>query len=142
MSMRAIGTFEVQTWDEKPYDLLPGGAKLSRASVTQTFDGDLRGIGTAEFLLMYPEDGPATFVGMQRIVGAVLDRDGSFTLRADGTVEGGVARGRWAVVPGSGSDGLRGIYGTGEFTAATGPLASFALEYGFHWPIVGMPVYG
>ncbi len=46
MSTHATGTFEVKTWDEKLYDEIDGAAKLTRASVTQSFHGDIEGEGS------------------------------------------------------------------------------------------------
>jgi DNA-binding NarL/FixJ family response regulator len=36
--MKAHGSFELASWQEDTYDDLGGGAKLTRASVTQTFE--------------------------------------------------------------------------------------------------------
>lgn len=38
MSMHATAIFEIKTWDEKPYQEIEGGSKLTRASVTKTYD--------------------------------------------------------------------------------------------------------
>jgi hypothetical protein len=40
MSRHATATFKVKSWDEKPYDELDEGPKLTRASVTKTFEGE------------------------------------------------------------------------------------------------------
>ncbi len=45
MSTHAMGTLDVKTWDETPYDEIGGGAKLTRASVTQSFSWGYRGRG-------------------------------------------------------------------------------------------------
>ena len=34
MSTHATAVFEIKTWDEKPYQEMEGGSKLTRASVT------------------------------------------------------------------------------------------------------------
>ena len=44
----ATGQFEVTLWQENTYRELEGGGKLTRASVTQTFSGDISGSGDAE----------------------------------------------------------------------------------------------
>ena len=38
MSTHAQGTFEIQSWDEKPYVEHDDGRKLTRASVSQSFN--------------------------------------------------------------------------------------------------------
>ena len=41
----------VNEWDEKPYNEIEGEPKLTRASVTQTYQGDIVGEGTVEYLI-------------------------------------------------------------------------------------------
>src|ERR1700687_2076829 len=69
MAAKAAGTFEVTAWDERPYLELADGRKLTRARVTQRFSGDIQGEGSVEWLMFYRQDGAATFVGMQHVVG-------------------------------------------------------------------------
>lgn len=129
MSQRATGKFEVKSWDEKPYEELDGGGKLTRARVTQSAHGDLEGEGVVEYLMAYRADGTAQFVGMQRVVGSLGGRQGSFVLQIEGTYDGGRAKGDWSVVSGSGTGELRGLKGTGGFEAPHGPTASITLDY-------------
>jgi hypothetical protein len=131
MSSRATGTFEVKSWDEHPYLEIEDGGKLTRASVTQSFTGDIEGEGAVEWLMCYRKDGTADFVGLQRVVGRIGDRSGSFVLQNTGTFDGKQAKGPWSVVPGSGTGNLRGLRGKGEFGAPHGPKASFTLDYDF-----------
>jgi hypothetical protein len=131
MSTHATGTFDGKTWDEKPYSEVDGGAKLSRASVTNAFHGDIEGEGTLEYLLIYRDDGSASFVGVERVVGRVGGRLGSFVLQHGGTYEGGTAKATWFVVPGSGTGDLRGLRGEGGLVAQHGPSASYTLDYDF-----------
>jgi len=60
---------------------------------------------------------------------AVGDREGSFVVESHGTYDGELARGRWTIVPGSGTDELRDIQGEGAWEAPHGPEASFELDY-------------
>ena len=108
MSTHAKDSFEVKTWDENPYDETDGGLKLTRASVTKSFRGGIEGEGTLEYLMVYPGGGYAKFVGLERVVGRLGDRWGSFVLEHSGTFEGGVAEASWSMVPGSGTGELRG----------------------------------
>ena len=102
MSNGATATFQVKSWDEKPYDEVEEGPKLTRARVTKSFQGDIEGEGAVEYLMVHREDGSASFVGLERIVGRVGERSGSFVLQHTGTFEGGTAKAEWIVVPGSG----------------------------------------
>ncbi len=131
MSTHAKGTFEIKGWEESPYEELAGDAKLTRASVAQAFTGDLEGEGSVEWLMCYREDQTADFVGLQRFVGRLGERSGSFVMQTQGTFDGSEARGRLEVVERSGTDELAGITGTGAFTAPRGPEASVELDYDF-----------
>src|SRR5438477_7731508 len=113
MTTHATGTFEVKSWNEKPYEEIGEGAKLTRASVTQSFQGDIEGEGTVEYLMMYPNEKFASFVGMHRLVGRVGGQSGSFVLQLSGTFEGGLAKADWFVVAGSGTGELLGLRGEG-----------------------------
>ncbi len=131
MSTHAKGRFEVKTWDENPYDETDGGLKLTRASVTKSFRGGIEGEGTLEYLMVYPGDGSAKFVGLERVVGRLGDRWGSFVLEHSGTFEGGVAEASWSVVPGSGTGELRGLRGEGGFASADAQRYPITLDYDF-----------
>ena len=129
MSTHAQGTFEIQSWDENPYVELDGARKLTRASVAQAFSGDLEGEGSVEWLMCYREDKTADFVGLQRFVGRLGSRSGSFVMTTQGTFDGEKATGALAVVDGSGTDQLSGITGGGAFVAPHGSTPSLDLDY-------------
>jgi len=61
MSTHATATFELKSWEEKPYDEMEGGPKLTRASNTKSFKGDIKGEGTLEYLMVYRDDGLGQF---------------------------------------------------------------------------------
>ncbi len=50
-------------------------------------------------------------------------------LQSAGTFDGKEAKGELSVVPGSGTGELRGLRGSGEFSAPLGSTASIALDY-------------
>ena len=131
MSTQAAGGFKVKSWDEKPFKELEGGGKLTRATVTQAFHGDIDGDGEVEFLMSYRLDKTATFVGLQYVSGRIADRFGSFVLQVTGTFDGGTAKGEWSVVRGMGTGDLRDLSGKGRFEAPHGPDATSSLDYEF-----------
>ena len=131
MSERATATFQVQGWDEKPFSEIDGGSKLTKVSVTKAFKGDIEGVGTLEYLMAYRDDGSASFIGLERVVGSIGDRSGSFVLQHSGTFEGGVATDTWFVVPGSGTGELRGLRGEGGFASAHADEYPITLDYDF-----------
>ena len=79
MKNTAKARFSIKTWDEKPFaegDDLP---KLTRATVAKTFSGDIAAEGHVEYLMMYRADGSATFAGLERVVGRIGKKAGTFT---------------------------------------------------------------
>jgi hypothetical protein len=131
MGDSATGTFKIESWSEDGYGELDGGGKLTRARVEQAISGAIEGAGAVEWLMCYRPDKTADFVGFQRIDGRIGDRSGSVVLTSNGTFDGQEARGDLAIVAGSGTGDLRGLRGTGRFTAPLGSEASVTLDYDF-----------
>jgi Protein of unknown function (DUF3224) len=129
MASRADSSFKIESWKEDPYVEGEGSVKLTRASVKQRFDGDIAGEGEVEWLMCYRPDATADFVGLQRVVGRVGEREGTFVLQSRGTFDGKTASGPLAVVAGSGTGGLEGITGRGELIAPMGGTPRLTLEY-------------
>jgi hypothetical protein len=82
--MHAKGSFEVKNWDEQPLLDENGEPKATRAVVARSFDGDIAGEGTVEWLMGYRQDGTATFVGLERFVGRLGALSGSVLLQHTG----------------------------------------------------------
>jgi Protein of unknown function (DUF3224) len=132
MPTHATGIFKIAGWDERTYTEIEGGGKLSQASVKQSFSGDIEGEGAVEWLMCYRPDETAEFIGLQRIVGRLGGRSGSFVLlQTAGIFDGREARGALSVVPGSGTGNLRGLRGEGQFSAPLGSEAAVTLDYDF-----------
>lgn len=129
MKKTANARFAIKKWDEKPYNEGQDLPKLTRASVTKTFDGDLEGEGQVEYLMMYRSDGSASFVGLERFVGRIGGTTGAFVLQRTGVFEGGVAKETYTVVPGSGTGELRGLRGEGRTALGHGTEYPFTLTY-------------
>jgi hypothetical protein len=128
---KATGSFENVSWDEDAYEDLGDGAKLTSASVAQTFTGDVEGDAAVRWLMAYRGDGTAHFVGLHRIRGAVSGRTGTFLMETIGEFDGTVASWGATVVPGSAMGELEGLSGQGTFKAPHGSTASFELELSF-----------
>ena len=129
MKKRASAQFAIKSWDEKPYSEGPDLPKLTRASVTKTFTGDIDGEGLVEYLMMYRSDGSATFVGLERFVGRIDGKTGSFVLQRSGAFEGGLAKESYSVIPGSATGELRGLQGEGTTAVGHGMEHPFTLDY-------------
>jgi hypothetical protein len=131
MASHACSRFQVKSWDEQPYGEVEGLPKLTRVSATYSYEGDIEGNGAVEFLMMYREDGSASFSGMERVTGRIGDRAGTFVFQGGGTFESNMARGSWQVVAGSGTGDLRGLRGEATMVATVGQEAELTLEYTF-----------
>src|SRR2546425_687448 len=129
MQRGANARFAIKHWDEKPYSEGKDVPKLTRASVTKTFTGDIEGEGQVEYLMMYRSDGSATFVGFERVVGRLAGKAGSFVLQRTGVFEAGVAKESYSVVPGSGTGELRGLRGEGATAVGHGMEHPMTLTY-------------
>jgi Protein of unknown function (DUF3224) len=129
MTTSASATFTLDGWDEAPYEELADGRKLTRASVKQTFSGDIDGAGAVEWLMAYRPDATADYVGLQRITGTLGGRSGTFVLSTEGTFDGQEAAGTWTVLAGSGTEELTGLTGTGTFSAPSGGEPTVSLDY-------------
>jgi Protein of unknown function (DUF3224) len=129
MASHAAGTFTVKEWDESPIQELADGTKLTKAKMTFDFGGDVAAEGVCESVMYYRADGTAVFTGLQRTVGQVGGRDGSFVLQADGEFAAGEARTRWQIIEGSGTGDLAGLRGSGSSVAGSGPAGTFSLDF-------------
>jgi hypothetical protein len=131
MTHTANARFAIKSWDEKPYSEGQDLPKMTRASVTKTFTGDIAGDSQVEYLMIYRSDGTATFVGLERITGRIGNRTGSFVLQRTGAFEGGQAKESYSVVPGSATGDLRGLVGEGTSSVGHGMEHPFVLTYDF-----------
>ena len=131
MKQTANARFAIKTWDEKAYSEGQGLPRLTRASVTKTFTGEIEGEGQVEYLMMYRSDGSATFVGFERIIGRIGTKSGAFVLQRSGVFEGGQAKESYSVVPGSATGELRGLRGEGSSSVGHGTEHPFTLDYEF-----------
>ena len=129
MKHRLNARFAIKSWDEKPYSEGEGLPKLTRATVTKTFTGDLDGEGHVEYLMMYRSDASATFVGLERVVGRLGGKAGTFVLQRTGVFEGGQAKETYSVIPGSGTGELQGLRGEGTSAVGHGTEHPFTLNY-------------
>ena len=119
---RATGWINVISYDPKSQD----DTGISEVHVTEEFTGGLTGTGSARFLMVTNADGGVYFTGMERFIGIIAGRDGSFILRNTGILKEGEVTSEWLVIPGSATGGLTGLRGTG----GTNP-AGYFLDFWF-----------
>jgi hypothetical protein len=129
MKRTANARFTIKSWDEKVCREDQDLPKLTLASVTKVYSGDIRGEGQGEYLMMYRSDGSATFVGLERVVGGIAGKSGSFVLQRQGVFEGGQAKESYSVIFGSGTGELAGLVGEGRSAVGHGMEQPFMLDY-------------
>ena len=128
---RATGHTEVTIYEPTAYDEAANGPSLVEIRVDETFSGDIEGEGSARVIQAARKDGSATFVGIERVRGALGGRKGSLLLQTNGSLHGRLVEAEWFVVPGSGTGDLRGLRGEGGFKAQLGEHGSVWLDYYF-----------
>ena len=126
---QALGGFEVTAWQENSYDEGPGLPKMTWVHATMRFTGDVDGNAILAFLMMYRDDGTASYAGLHRITGRVHDKSGSFVIQETGVFDGRVSRGKWTLVPGSGTGELKNLNGSGSASATSKTDSSYTLDY-------------
>jgi hypothetical protein len=131
MNTNGKATFASKTWEETPYIEMDAGRKLTRVHAVFTYEGDIEGEGTVDYLMAYSPDGTGNFVGLERIVGRIGDQSGSFVAQHTGTFDPKSVKTRWDFVPGLGTDGLDGITGGGNLLLEGHGPYPFTFDYHF-----------
>ena len=127
--MLTNATFKILSWDEESFDEPEDGTKLTRAHVRKSFHGDLSGTGNLMYVMTYLNSEEASFTGFEKVVGSLGGRTGSFVLRHTGSYDGEKATSEYEVVPGSGTNELAGLSGTGEFSAGHAEEHDMTFDY-------------
>lgn len=130
MSSKIKTTFKIDSWEEDPFSQSVNGPKLNRASVKQTYSGDLEARSTIEYLMTTFEDETSTFIGIEEVIGKLKGKSGSFLFEHNGTHQGGIAKSSFKIIANSGTGELSGIQGSGSYEA-THEKAEMKLEYHF-----------
>jgi hypothetical protein len=122
--MKTTATYAPTKWDEQPYEQISTEMKMTRASAEFAFKGQMEGQGLVEYLMFYkhvddhdPHKSEAAYVGLIRFKGSLNGKAGSFVMEDRGTFEGRTAKSALMIIPGSGTDELKGIGGTGTYVA-------------------------
>ena len=129
MKNNGQASFKATSWEETPYQEFEGGRKLTRVHAIFTYEGDIEGEGTVDYLMAYGPEGVGNFFGMERIIGRVGDRSGSFVAQHNGTFDPKAVHTQWTFVPGLGAGELEGITGGGELTLEGHGPYPFIFEY-------------
>jgi len=112
MPHRATGTFDVKVTPQTPEEKV-GDPTVGRMSLDKQFHGDLEASSKGQMLSVVTETpGSAGYVAMERVVGTLHGRTGSFALQHNGTMTRGAPQLVVRVVPDSGTGQLLGLVGT------------------------------
>lgn len=130
MSKQITIPFQVTTWDAQPFDETTESPTLSRVTVKKTFDAEnFKGESAGELLMCASDDGAAGYTIMDRFFVEFDGRKGSFVAIHGGMTDEMRAYGK--IVPGSGTEDLKGISGTLEFKS-DGDGKRIILDYTFN----------
>jgi hypothetical protein len=111
MTVHATGKFEV-TRAPIGTDDKAEGSTLGRLAIEKRFDGDLVGGSKGEMITaMTGTEGSAGYVAIERFLGTLHGRTGSFVLQHGGIMTRGAPQLTILVVPDSGTDQLVGLAG-------------------------------
>ena len=131
MATQAKGTFEVKVTPLAQEENV-GDPTVGRLSLDKQFHGDLEA-GSKGQMLAVGSGAPgasAGYVAMERVIGTLHGKRGTFALQHSGTMAQGSSQMTIAVVPGSGTDQLTGISGKLAVTV-TGGKHFYEFEYSF-----------
>jgi hypothetical protein len=125
MPNRASCTFKIDSWEDSTWDQQDGVA-LAKARLSKTFSGDLEGHSVVEMLSCQGSTEPSrAYVAIERIVGRLQDRSGSFVLLHAASAAGI----SWTIVPDTATDELRGLRGSAQLAIGPDGGHSMTLEY-------------
>ena len=122
--MKAIGTYTVKKWEEKLYDQISSEMKMTKATVEYSMSGQIEGSAHVEYLILYKyfdehdqHKSSAMYIGLIRFTGKIQGKEGNFVFEDHGTFENGAASSTLQIIAGSGMGELKGIQGTGRYSA-------------------------
>ncbi len=115
MHKNAKGAFRVKLVPEKSDDY------IARMALEKTFQGDLEATSQGQMLSATTEvQGSAGYVAMERVVGTLHGRHGTFLLQHSGSMTRGTSHLTVSVVPDSGTGELAGLSGEMEIHVSDG----------------------
>lgn len=131
MIQTAQATFQIQCLEMNPFGESRGGPELTRSSYRLTYDGDLKGEGILEELKVRFSEKRAATTGLMKFTGRVGDFHGSFVLSHTGKFVNGRMTSTQTVVPGSATEGLKGLRGAMRHDSGSTGRAFAEFRYRF-----------
>jgi hypothetical protein len=122
--MKASATYKVEKWKEETWKDISPEVKMTKASVEFSFQGEIEGKTTVEYLMFYKyfnakdqHKALAEYVGMMQFDGKLNGKSGSFALEDKGVFEAGAAQSTLKILEGSATNELKGIKGIAQYRA-------------------------
>lgn len=133
MTEHAKGPFDVKLAPQPlAFDDSDEGAARGRMSLDKHFHGDLEAVSKGEMLsAMTATQGSAGYVAIEKVVGTLGGRRGTFVLQHFATMTRGAPRLEIVVVPDSGTGDLAGLVGTMHIVIAEGGKHFYEFDYDF-----------
>ncbi len=133
MTEHAKGPFDVKLAPVAlAFDDSDDGAARGRMSLDKHYHGDLEASSKGEMLsAMTGTQGSAGYVAIEKVVGTLGGRRGTFVLQHFATMTRGAPRLEIVVVPDSGTGDLAGLVGTMHIVIADGGKHFYEFDYDF-----------
>jgi hypothetical protein len=134
MTQLAKGPFDVRL-NPQPLAIEDDGegAARGRMSLDKHFHGDLEATSKGEMLsAMTGTQGSAGYVAIEKVVGTLGGRRGTFVLQHFATMTRGAPRLEIVVVPDSGTGDLAGLVGVMNIVIAEGGRHFYEFDYDFN----------
>jgi Protein of unknown function (DUF3224) len=126
MQNRANCSFTIDSKDDSAIDWAGGSMDHSRWA--KTFTGELSGTSVVELILGTLDTGAMVYVGVERFDCELSGRKGSFVISHSATMLGSDYEMILTIVPGSGTDELKGISGRAEITPDHDLILDYDIE--------------
>lgn len=126
-----MATETVGTMDEQNTRELPGGGKITYATMDSTMSGDITGECHSTMIMLYADDSHAKYHGYQTIDGSVGGKKGTTVFWFEGGFDGERIVTHFRFLPEYGTGELDGLKGGGTVTAGKGNTAEYEFEYSF-----------
>ena len=122
------GPFEVKRTAYEVHEAASG--LIGRHALDKQYHGELDAKGTGEMLSAGTAvAGSAGYVAIEKVLGNLGGRKGSFYLQHSGTLDRGEASLTIRVIPDSGTGELQGLTGTMQIVIAEGGKHSYIFDY-------------
>jgi len=131
MIQTAQATFQIKNFTEVPLAEAEKGPVLSRGTFVLTYQGDLQGEAILEELQVRFSEKRASMTGLMRFTGRVGEFQGSVVLKHEGKTVNGRVTSVQTVVPGSATEGLKGL--RGEMKHESGPAKEFSAIFRYRF---------